>query len=63
MKIAIKVQKAEWGAFWKAMTSSGEPVSCIEDGATYLISQRQAEILKEKGINFEEVSLAHRSKV
>ena len=60
MKVAIKLPKGEWGNFWKALIACGEPVSCIEDGATYLISHRQLKILKQKGINFEEVSLAHR---
>jgi hypothetical protein len=61
--IAIKLQKEEWGDFWKALISSGEPVSCVEDGNTYLISRNQAMILQKKGIDFQEVSLAPRSKV
>lgn len=56
MKIAIKLKKGEWGDFWKALITSGEPVSCIEDGATYLISHRQLKLLTKKGINFEEVT-------
>ena len=51
--VAIKLQKGEWGDFWKAMISSGESVSCVEDGNTYLISRDQVRILSEKGINFQ----------
>jgi len=52
LKSTIKLPKEEWGAFWKALIASEEPISCIEDGATYLISHRQLNTLKKKGINF-----------
>jgi hypothetical protein len=61
--ITIKLPKEEWGTFWKALVVSGEPVSCIEDGNTYVITPNQANLLKEKGVNFEAVSFVYRSKV
>lgn len=50
----IRIPQEHWGKVWRTLVASG-PISRISQQPIYIISERQARLLKRKKLPFEVV--------